>query len=93
MTKQELEMCINEYGKDIYSFCKHLTNNPPEADDLHLCISEGMFYNIEAYCYDKLTGKIRRNEKYKGLNALFDRHVKKIDGGCFERKPTWEIAA
>ncbi len=35
MTKQELEMCIDEYGKDIYSFCKHLTNNPLEADDLY----------------------------------------------------------
>lgn len=35
MTYQELEMCVDEYGKDIYSFCKHLTNNPPEADDLY----------------------------------------------------------
>lgn len=35
MTKQELEMCIDDYGKDIYSFCKHLTNNPLEADDLY----------------------------------------------------------
>lgn len=35
MTKQELEMCIDDYGKDIYSFCKHLTNNQPEADDLY----------------------------------------------------------
>ncbi len=40
--------------------------------DLYLCVSEGMFYNKEAYCYDKLTGKISRNEKYEGLNALFD---------------------
>lgn len=35
MTKQELEICIDEYGKDIYSFCKYLTNNLPEADDLY----------------------------------------------------------
>lgn len=35
MTKQELEMFIDEYGKDIYSFCKHLTNNLQEADDLY----------------------------------------------------------
>ena len=35
MTKQELEMCINEYGKDIYSFCKHLANNRQETDDLY----------------------------------------------------------
>ncbi|MDE7476443.1 MAG: RNA polymerase sigma factor [Lachnospiraceae bacterium] len=35
MTKQELEACIGDYGKDIYSFCKHLTNNTQEADDLY----------------------------------------------------------
>lgn len=35
MTKQELEFVIKEYGKDIYSFCKYLTNNLPEADDLY----------------------------------------------------------
>ena len=34
MRKQELEMCINEYGKDIYSFCKHLANHQQETDDL-----------------------------------------------------------
>ena len=35
MTKQELEQCISEYGKDIYSFCKHLTYDQQEADDLY----------------------------------------------------------
>lgn len=40
--------------------------------DLYLCVSEGMFYNKEAYCYDELTGKISRNEEYEGLNALFN---------------------
>ena len=40
--------------------------------DLYLCVSEGMFYPAEAYCYDKRTGKISRNVKYEGLNALFD---------------------
>jgi len=39
--------------------------------DLYLCVTEGTFYNTEAYCYDKSTGKISRNEKYEGLNALF----------------------
>lgn len=38
---------------------------------LYLCVSEGMFYNTEAYNYDKLTGKISRNETFEGLNALF----------------------
>lgn len=35
MTKLELEQCIKEYGRDIYSFCKHLTCNGQEADDLY----------------------------------------------------------
>ncbi len=35
MTKLELEQCINEYGKDIYSFCRQLTCNRQEADDLY----------------------------------------------------------
>ena len=35
MTKKELENCIWEYGKDIYSFCRSLTLNLQEADDLY----------------------------------------------------------
>lgn len=35
MTNTELETCINKYGKDIYSFCRHLTCNVQEADDLY----------------------------------------------------------
>lgn len=35
MTEFELEQCINEYGRDIYSFCKHLTGNRQDADDLY----------------------------------------------------------
>lgn len=35
MTKQQLEMCISEYGKDIYSFCRQLTGSRQEADDLY----------------------------------------------------------
>ncbi|MDE6312846.1 MAG: RNA polymerase sigma factor [Lachnospiraceae bacterium] len=35
MTRTELEQCINEYGKDIYSFCRYLTCNVQEADDLY----------------------------------------------------------
>lgn len=40
--------------------------------ELYLCVSEGMFYDTAAYHYDKITGKISRNEEYGGLNALFD---------------------
>ncbi len=35
MTKNELERCILEYGKDIYSFCKYITGSVQEADDLY----------------------------------------------------------
>lgn len=39
--------------------------------DLYLCVTEGTFYNKEAYRYDEATGEISRNEEYEGLNALF----------------------
>ena len=39
--------------------------------DLYLCVTEGTFYNREAYRYDEATGEISRNEEYEGLNALF----------------------
>lgn len=35
MKKEQLEEYINEYGKEIYSFCKMLTKNKDEADDLY----------------------------------------------------------
>ncbi len=35
MTKTQLENCIWEYGKDIYSFCRNITSNLQEADDLY----------------------------------------------------------
>ncbi len=35
MTIGELENCIEEYGKDIYSFCRYLTCSTQEADDLY----------------------------------------------------------
>lgn len=35
MTKQELEICIAKYNRDIYSFCRYLTYNQQEADDLY----------------------------------------------------------
>lgn len=34
MTKAELEQCIYVYGTDIYSFCRYLTGNIQEAEDL-----------------------------------------------------------
>lgn len=31
----QLEQCINEYGKEIYSFCCQITRNRQEAEDLY----------------------------------------------------------
>ena len=35
MEKQQLEKYINAYGRDIYLFCKRLTQNKNTADDLY----------------------------------------------------------
>lgn len=35
MEKQNIEMCIKRYGKDVYSFCCYLTHSKQEADDLY----------------------------------------------------------
>lgn len=35
MTNNELEACIAQYGTDVYSFCRQLTQNRQEADDLY----------------------------------------------------------
>ena len=35
MENQQLEKYINEYGRDIYLFCKRLTQNKNTADDLY----------------------------------------------------------
>ncbi|MCM1063611.1 MAG: RNA polymerase sigma factor [Eubacterium sp.] len=35
MTKQELTDCIDTYGRELYSFCRHLTGNAQEADELY----------------------------------------------------------
>ena len=57
--------------------------------DLYLCVSEGMFYNEEAYNYDEMTGKISRNEEFEGfegeesLNTLADGELKgKLAKSC-----------
>lgn len=35
MTKSELENCIAEYGRDIYAFCRALTPDRQEAEELY----------------------------------------------------------
>lgn len=38
---------------------------------VYLCVSDGTFYNNDAYIYDERSGAISRNEEYQGVNALF----------------------
>ena len=35
MNREQLEQCINDYGKDIYAFCSQMTHNRQEAEDLY----------------------------------------------------------
>ncbi len=38
---------------------------------LYLAVSDGTFYNSEAYHFDETSGAITPNESYEGLNVLF----------------------
>ena len=38
---------------------------------IYLGVSDGSFYNSEAYIYDTNTGSLSRNSDYSGVNALF----------------------
>lgn len=38
---------------------------------IYLGVSDGSFYNAQAYSFDEATGEISRNESYAGINALF----------------------
>lgn len=59
MTKQELTESIETYGKDIYSFCRHVTGSVQEAEELYqdtwLKVTELLERidpegNVKAYC-------------------------------------------
>lgn len=39
---------------------------------IYVGVSDGTFYNNQAYLFDEDTGEITRNEDYDGLNALFE---------------------
>ncbi len=73
MTKQELTECIDLYGRDIYSFCRHLAGNVQEADELYQdtwllaaqrleCIDASG--NVKSYCLSAAV-KIWNNRKRK----------------------------
>lgn len=73
MTKQELTECIDTYGRDIYSFCRHLTGNAQEADELYqdtwlkvveLLENIDSTGNVKSYCLS-VALKIWKNKKRK----------------------------
>ncbi|MBR1391259.1 MAG: hypothetical protein IJ567_07450 [Lachnospiraceae bacterium] len=50
----------------------HTTNIEPFADHtIYLGVTDGTFYNQNAFHYDPATGRITRNDSYEGVNALF----------------------
>lgn len=73
MTKQELTECIDTYGRDIYSFCRHLTGNVQEAEELYqdtwlktveLLGSIDSTGNVKSYCLS-VAMRIWKNRKRK----------------------------
>ncbi len=73
MTKQELTECIDTYGRDIYSFCRHLTGNVQEAEELYqdtwlktveLLESIDSTGNVKSYCLS-VAMRIWKNKKRK----------------------------
>jgi len=73
MTKQEFETCVEEYSKDIYSFCKHLTCSLQEAEDLYqntfLKLISGTTRKAICFPLRSVSGKTR-NGNLHGENAL-----------------------
>ncbi len=73
MTKQELTECIDTYGRDIYSFCRHLAGNIQEAEELYqdtwlktveLLESIDSTGNVKSYCLS-VAMRIWKNKKRK----------------------------
>ena len=73
MTKQELTECIDTYGRDIYSFCRHLAGNIQEAEELYqdtwlktveLLESIDSTGNVKSYCLS-VAIRIGNNQKRK----------------------------
>lgn len=73
MTREELAECINEHGKEIYSFCKWLTSSGQEADELYqdtwlLVVQrqEGLEAagNVKSYCLS-VALRLWKNRKRK----------------------------
>lgn len=73
MTKRELTECIGAFGRDIYSFCRHLTGNVQEADELYqdtwlkmVELLDGIdsMGNVKSYCLS-VALNIWKNKKRK----------------------------
>lgn len=74
MNLNDLEQCIEEYGKDIYSFCLYTTGNKESADDLYqqtflTAVEKGnldMGHNPKSYLLT-IAVNLWRNQKRKYL--------------------------
>ncbi len=73
MTKQELTECIDTYGRELYSFCRHLTGNVQEADELYqdtwlktveLLENIDSTGNVKSYCLS-VAMRLWKNRKRK----------------------------
>lgn len=73
MTKQELTECIDAYGRDIYSFCRYVTRNIQDAEELYqdtwlkvveLSDTIDSAGNVKAYCLS-VAIRIWKNKKRK----------------------------
>lgn len=57
---------------------------------IYMGVSEGKAYDDKAYVYDSVSGDIRRNESYEGVNALF---TLSIDSNLADQKRAAEVIA
>lgn len=104
MTKQELTESIDTYGRDIYSFCRHLTGSVQEADELYqdtwLTLVEKLEVvdtggNIKSFCLS-VALKLWKNRKRKFAWRKRIAEMQKLDSESGEeyignRQPSSEV--
>ena len=99
MTREELAECINEHGKEIYSFCRWLTCSGQEADELYqdtwlLVVQrqEGLDAagNVKSYClsvalrlWKNRRRKYARRQRIAGTQDLMS-----LDTSLLDAAPT-----
>ena len=100
----QLEQCIRDYGKEIYSFCLHLTGSVQEAEDLYQDTFLKAMELITSIDYEKnpksfllsIALRLWKNKKRKyawrmriaGTESLVEEAVENLEG---EQYPEEEI--